>query len=268
MTSLSPTSLSTLYPPPLTSHNPQPNYLGCPIIFACNCLTELILKYLDHVPLPIHDTNRALCLFNSFSSHPGPSEHLFALDIKCLYTVISHNKVPLAYKHFLDFRPDLQSDMSVFSLNCFSFARGFTKSWERFCEWEWDPTTWTCLATFEAQIFSKFTGLTPKLYGHYIDDCIGATLHLPDHFLPPVSPQLLSLYHTILWAFWQLQPNFSTLQIFLNLPLPSFKWSHNLYDLLVHSYFPKPTSQLDSFLCLDCLCTGAIQNLTFTLNRN
>lgn len=90
-------------------------------------LSPLVVSHPSH----IYDTNNALRLFKSYSFPSGPSQVLFALDIKSFYTVIAHNEGLLVFKHYLGFRPDFQPDNStllrlaefVLSFNRFSFAR-------------------------------------------------------------------------------------------------------------------------------------------------
>lgn len=76
----------------------KPDNPDRPIVSAWNCSREMNSKYLDGVlaPLVISHTSHIsytshLHLFNSFSSSSSPSQLIFALDVKSLYTVISHD---------------------------------------------------------------------------------------------------------------------------------------------------------------------------------
>lgn len=70
-----------------------------PIVFACNCLTELLSSYFENflshlvtaLPSYIKYTNYSLRLFNAFSFPPGEFKLLFTMAVKSLYAIIPHN---------------------------------------------------------------------------------------------------------------------------------------------------------------------------------
>ena len=84
---------------------------GRPIVSACNCPTELISKFLDSVLSPIvsqlpsyvKDTSDALHTFTDFE-FTGPSNYLFSMDVKSLYTCIPHVDGLQALRYYLDRR--------------------------------------------------------------------------------------------------------------------------------------------------------------------
>lgn len=115
--------------------------------------------------------------------------------------VISHDEVLLALKHLLDFRSGPLTATStlstpaefILSLHCFLFVEDFYHLVSRMPMGTRMVPNYANLFVghIEAQIFSRFTGLTSKLYSRYIDDSIDATSvfrEQPDSFFSFVLP--------------------------------------------------------------------------------
>ncbi len=81
---------------------------------------RLVSSYLDHVMAPlvrnlpsyIKDTKHALQIFQNIH-FSGTHKFIFTMDVKSLYTVISHHDGLRALKFFLDKRPVQEPSTSV-----------------------------------------------------------------------------------------------------------------------------------------------------------
>ena len=107
------------------------------------------------------------------------------MDVKSLYTVIPNDEGLLALKHFFDRRTVLEPSTAtllrlaelVLTLNCFSFDnRYFQQINDVAMGTKMGPSYANLFVGFvEEQIFERYSGPKPELFGRYIDDFIGAT---------------------------------------------------------------------------------------------
>ena len=165
---------------------------GRPIVSACNCPTELISKFLDSVLSPIvsqlpsyvKDTSDALHTFTDFE-FTGPSNYLFSMDVKSLYTCIPHVDGLQALRYYLDRRDNCDPPTStllrlaelVLTLNNFTFnGKHYLQTSGVAMGTRMGPS-YACLFVgfLEEKMLSNFPGPKPLLYKRYIDDIIGAT---------------------------------------------------------------------------------------------
>ena len=163
-----------------------------PVVFACNCPTELIATYLDRITTPpvqslpsyVKDTNHMLRIADSFR-FPGTFNYVFTMDVKSLYTVIPNGDGLLALTHFLNKRQVLQPpthtlirlEALVLTLNTFSLNGNFYRQTGGVAMGSRLGPNYACLfmGHIEEQIFDQYTGTKPALYKRYIDDIAGAT---------------------------------------------------------------------------------------------
>ena len=106
------------------------------------------------------------------------------MDITSLYTVIPNREGLQAFKHFFD-QSNVKEPSSetllrlaklVFMLNSFSFAGSYYKQIKGVAmDTRMGPNYANLFVRYvEHQFFNQYNGPKPELYGHYIDDCIGA----------------------------------------------------------------------------------------------
>ena len=196
------------------------------------------------LPSYIKDTNHALEIFRDFNFY-GENKLIFTMDITSLYTVISNNEGLQALRFFFDQRtikePSSETLLRlaelVLTLKCFSFADNHYKKVNGVAMGTKMGPSYAKLFVgyIENQFFNQFNGTKPDLYGHYIDDCVGATsssreeLH---HFITSVNS-----FHPALKYSWEIFRNFNCL--FLT---PKFQsiWQRPVHQCAVQTYrFPQ-----------------------------
>ena len=91
-----------------------------PIGSSISCPTSQIAKFLDAILSPlveqqpnyIKDSNHAIDISSTFHFQ-GEHCFLFSMDVKSLYTSISHEDGLIALRHFLDQRPDPDPQLTL-----------------------------------------------------------------------------------------------------------------------------------------------------------
>ena len=197
----------------------KPNNPGRPIVSACSCPTEHISSYLDKIIVPfvkslpshIKDTNHALKIFRDFTLS-GKNKFIFTMEITSLYTVILNNEGLLALKFYFDQRSTkepssetlLRLAEQVLTLNCFSFSNNDNQQINGvvICT-KMGPSYANLFVGYtENQFFHRYNGPQPKLYRHYIDDCVGATSSTREELEQFIY--FVNLFHPALKYTWQI----------------------------------------------------------------
>ena len=132
----------------------------------------------------MEDSQHALEIFRDFN-FLGQNKLVFTMDIKSLYNVIFNDEGVRALKNFFDHRtvkkPSSETLLRlvelVLTVNYFSFGGNYFKqTYGVAMSTKMGPSYANLFVGFiEHQFFSQYRGPKPKLYGCYIDDCIGAT---------------------------------------------------------------------------------------------
>ena len=159
-------------------HKQQTPVPDHPIVSSISCPTSKIAKFLDAIlsplveqqPTYIKDSNHAINIFSTFRFQ-GEHCFLFSMDVKSLYTSISHEDGLIALHHFLDQRLNPEPPTNTLIYGSFYVQKSGVAMGSNLGH------SFACLFVSyqEETIFQSYQGPIPELFKRFVDDGIGAT---------------------------------------------------------------------------------------------